>query len=300
MTDLAGRLVAERFRIDRCLAMGGMGAVYQGVDTRDGRAVAIKTLLPEWSENQEMRQRLEREARAGSFLCHPNIVNTIALGRVEDGPLALVMELVRGESVGQILDRGPLDARRALVLVRQTLQALAFAHAAGLVHRDLKPDNLMVVQAGRPEAPYDQLKVLDFGLVKLISDVAASMIGDDELTRTGVVHGTPGYMPPEQALGRALDGRADLYAVGCILFEMLTGEPPYRGDDAVQLLREHIRAPLPSLAERAGGAAWVTPALDALVTGALRKESADRFPDAAAMTAALDAAFQSIDHVPNR
>ncbi len=290
--------MAERYRIGRCLAMGGMGAVHEGVDTRDDRPVAIKTLLPEWAQHQEMSLRLEREARAGSFLRHPHIVETIALGRVADGPLALVMELVRGASVGDMLADGPLEPRRALVLARQTLQALAFAHSAGLVHRDLKPDNLMVVQAGRADAPYDQLKVLDFGLVKLISDVAAHMIGDDELTRTGVVHGTPSYMPPEQALGRAVDGRTDLYAVGCILFDMLTGEPPYRGDNGAAILRQHIRAPAPSLAERAGGAAWVTPELEALVAGALHKKPEERFADAGAMIAALDAAFRSLDHLP--
>ena len=290
----SGTLVGERWRAEAPLGAGGMSAVWRGVDTSSGRAVAIKTALAELAGDPVLARRLEREAKATSFLLHPNIVEVLALDRLIDGTVALVMELIEGVLLADALVRGALDPRRALVIARQLLDALGHAHRAGIVHRDLKPENVMLARAGRPGAEYEVVKVLDFGVVKL-HGIAAEVIGDEKLTRTGVVHGTPTYMAPEQALGRAVDGRADLYAIGVMLFEMLVGRPPFESDEPVKLLRMHVGAPPASLALATRGAAWVTPELEVLVGGALAKRPDARFADAAAMTAALDGAFLSLD-----
>jgi serine/threonine protein kinase len=290
----AGTVVADRWRAESPLGAGGMGAVWRGVDVATQRPVAIKTALAELADDAALARRLEREAKAQSFLKHPNVVEVLALDRLIDGTVALVMELVDGQSLGDALAAGPLAPRRALVIARQVLDALGHAHRTGMVHRDMKPDNVMLARAGRPGAEYEVVKLLDFGVVKL-HGIAAEVLGDEKLTRTGVVHGTPTYMAPEQALGRALDGRADLYAVGIMLFEMLIGRPPFAADEPVALLRRHIAEKPPRLAEAARGPAWATAELEALVAGALAKRASERFSDAAAMTAALDAAFLSLE-----
>jgi serine/threonine-protein kinase len=289
-------IVAGRWRAEAPLGAGGMGAVWRGVDVASGRAVAIKAALGELAGDDAFARRLEREAKAASFVQHPNVVDVLALDRLSDGTVALVMELIDGETLGAALDAGPLAPRRALVIARQILAGVGHAHRTGIVHRDLKPDNVMLARAGRADAAYEVVKLLDFGVAKLYG-IAAEVLGDEKLTRTGVVHGTPTYMAPEQALGRPLDGRADLYAIGVMIFEMLVGRPPFADCDVVKLLRKHVSAPPPALDEAAPGAAWATPEVASLVAGGLAKRPADRFADAAAMTAALDAAFLSLDRV---
>ncbi|HTJ42615.1 MAG TPA: serine/threonine-protein kinase [Kofleriaceae bacterium] len=290
----AGMLVADRYRADAPLGRGGMATVWRGVDVASGRPVAIKTTLAELAGDDAFARRLEREAKAASFLQHPHVVDVLALDRLIDGTVALVMELLDGVTLGdELYDHGPMAPRRALVLARQILDALAHAHRAGIIHRDLKPDNIMLARAGKPGAFYESAKVLDFGVVKL-HGIAAEVLGDEKLTRTGVVHGTPTYMAPEQALGRAIDGRADLYAVGVLIFEMLTGKPPFEADDAVRMLRLHVGTPPPRLADRGVTA---TPELEVLVGGALAKRPTERYADAAAMIAALDHAFLSLDRI---
>jgi len=292
----AGTVVATRYRVDTPLGAGGMGAVFRGTDTQTGRAVAIKIALDDVGGDAILARRLEREAQAASFLHHPHVVDVLALDRLIDGTVALVMELVEGRTLRDAIDAGPLAPRQALVVARQLLDALGHAHQTGIVHRDLKPENIMLARAGRPGAEYEVVKVLDFGVVKLLG-IAAEVLGDEKLTRTGLVHGTPAYMAPEQALGRVVDGRADLYAIGVILFEMLVGQPPFDDDDVVRLLRRQVSEVPPRLADAAAGP-WVTPELEVLVGGALAKRPADRFADAAAMTAALDGAFLSLDRTP--
>ncbi len=295
MALAAGTIVGGRWRAEAQLGSGGMGAVWRGVDVGTGRAVAIKTALGDFGGDDALARRLEREAKAASFLQHPNVVEVLALDRLADGTVALVMELLEGASLGEAIDRdGPLAPRRALVITRQVLDALGHAHRTGIVHRDMKPDNVMLARAGRPGAEYETVKLLDFGVVKLLG-IAAEVLGDEKLTRTGIVHGTPAYMAPEQALGRPVDGRADLYAVGVMLWEMLFGEPVFAGDDVVKILRRHVAETPPRLAVRSNGAAWATPELEALVGGALVKRPAERYADAAAMIVALDAAFLSLD-----
>jgi serine/threonine-protein kinase len=296
---LVGQVIDGRYRVTAVVGAGGVGAVYEAVHLATGRSLALKTLLPGKARAADAVARFEREARAQSLLDHPNIVEVLALGMLDDGTLYLVMELVRGEPLRALVDRGPLGPRRALVIARQVLEALAYAHARGFVHRDLKPDNVMIARVGDPGREWEQVKLVDFGLVKVIGD-AADEVGAGKLTQTGVVFGTPAYMSPEQALGRPVDGRTDLYALGIVLFEMLVGRPPFPDGDPMTLMRLHISQAPPRLADAVPGAAatWATPALEALVARALAKRPDDRFAGATAMIAALDEAFRSLDHLP--
>ena len=287
----AGRAVGA-YVVRGVLGHGGMGAVYE-VEAADGTRRAMKAALPDLLDGGHAARRLAREGNALALLEHRNIVEAVDR-LVEDGRLYLVMELVRGVSLRRLLEGGPLAPRRALVLARQMLDAVEHAHGRGVVHRDLKPENVIVAQAGPADDPYDLVKLLDFGLVKLLDD-AQALIGGARLTRSGTTFGTPTYMAPEMALGRSVDGRADLYAIGVMLFEMLTGAPPFPGRDPMVLLRAHVSTAPPRLADVAGAAPWCTPALEALVGGALVKAPADRFPGAAVMRACLDDAFVSLD-----
>jgi eukaryotic-like serine/threonine-protein kinase len=212
--------------------------------------------------------------------------------------VCLVMELVRGSALAALVDRGAVHVRRALVILRQALAALQHAHAVGVIHRDIKPANLMVARAGEAGREYDRVKLLDFGVARLVGD-AADLAGKDRLTSSGLVLGTPAYIAPEQGLGRDIDGRADLYALGVVAFELLTGRLPYRSPDPVTVVRMHAAAPIPTLAGAAHGQPWCTPELEALSRRALAKQPADRFAGAAEMLEAVDRAFASIDHLPH-
>jgi serine/threonine protein kinase len=287
LAAMVGTVLDGRYRLDEKLGQGGIGVVYRAVHLRTSRTVAVKVLLPEWAQAGGMSARFEREARAAGFLKHPNIVEVIALGRVEDGPLYLVMELCEGRSVGDALEDGRFAPRRALAVARQALEGVGFAHQHGFIHRDLKPDNLMLV--GQPGV--EVVKILDFGLVKLVG-LAAAELGEEKLTATGMVFGTPVYMAPEQALGRGVDHRADLYAIALILFEMLCGDPPFYSDESSAVLRMHLAAPRPRLAER--GLTSAPAALEAAVARALAVKADDRFQTAGEMLAALDAAAATL------
>jgi serine/threonine protein kinase len=291
-----GTIVAGRYRIEALVGEGGTGEVYAAVHLQSGRAVAVKTLRPDVPGAGDLVARFRREALATNLLDHPNIVEMLDLGH-EAGRVYMVMELVRGISLRQALDAGALGARRSLVLARQVLEGLAHAHARGLVHRDLKPENVMLVTVGDPGATFEMVKLLDFGLVKLVGDAALDL-GGDRLTRTGIVFGTPAYMAPEQALGRQVDARVDLYALGAVLFETLTGQRAFRGEDPLQLMRAQVSEPAPALTSVAGAQAWCTPPLASLVARALAKRPEDRFAGAEEMIAALDQAFTSLDHLP--
>jgi eukaryotic-like serine/threonine-protein kinase len=301
LAELVGRVVAGRYRITALLGSGGVGAVYEAEDTEAGAAgadthVALKILLPGLSDARDLAERFKREAKATQLLDHPNIVEVRDFVAEVDA-LYLVMELLRGRSLREVLEGGALQPRRALVIARQILEALAHAHAHGLVHRDLKPANVMLLEVGEGEHRHERVKLLDFGLVKLVGD-APKLLADELSTQAGMIFGTPAYISPEQALGRPVDARADLYSLATLLFEMLTGRVPFRSLDPLTTTRMHISAPIPTLASVVPGRAWCTPALEALIARALAKQPEERFADAADMIAHLDAAFVSLDHLP--
>jgi serine/threonine-protein kinase len=279
-----------KYRLIAPLGRGGMGGVWE-VEAPDGAHYALKSPASGMNPAAETTKRFAREANAVRMLDHPNLVAAVDVF-VEAGYLFLVMERVHGTTLTKVLSK-PFGARRALVLARQILDGVGHAHANGLVHRDLKPDNIMLVDMGG----WERAKIVDFGLVKLIGDAEMAM-GGGKLTTTGIVFGTPAYMSPEQALGRPVDGRADLYAVATILFEMLTGRVPFEHADPMMQMKMQVKAPPPRLDMLAKREPWCTPQLIALCEGGLAKEPDHRFPSATVMTAALDDAFTSIDHVP--
>lgn len=275
-------MIDGRYRRVRDLGRGGLGEVFEAEDTRTGKHVAIKQMLPQFRALDGAAQRFEREAQAGGFTRHPNLVDVSELGRLDDGSLYLVMELVDGLPLGKVIDGKPLAARRAIALVRNALVGLRHAHQMGLVHRDLKPDNLMVTTGPAGET----VKILDFGMVKLMG-IAESMLGSAKLTETGIVFGTPLYIAPEQAQGRPVDARADLYAMTVILFETLTGQTPFGGKDAREAMVHHVNTPPPTLFSTG---VPVPAKLEGVVAKGLKKQPKDRWADAAEMIADLDAA----------
>jgi eukaryotic-like serine/threonine-protein kinase len=272
------------------IGKGGMGGVWEVADAEDNR-YALKSPAAGMNPQAESTKRFAREANAVRMLDHPNLVSAVDVF-VEAGYLFLVMEKVVGRTLTKLMDEGPMLPRAALVLARQIIDGVGHAHAHGLVHRDLKPDNIMLVDMGG----WERAKIVDFGIVKLLGD-AESAMGGGKLTTTGLVFGTPAYMAPEQALGHPLDGRADLYSVGTILFEMLTGRVPFDNPDPMVQMRLVVKAPPPRLDVLVNGAPWLTPQLTVLVDAALSKNPEDRFPTAAIMMQALEDAFVSLDAV---
>jgi serine/threonine protein kinase len=277
------------------LGRGGMGGVWEVEDDR-GERFALKSPASGVTASQEAQKRFAREANALRLLDHPNLVAARDVF-VECGYLFLVMECVVGKTLAQVIAGQPLAPRRALVIVRQLLEGVGHAHAQGLVHRDLKPENVMLGTVASVGGEWERAKIVDFGLVKLVGDAEAAF-GGHNLTRTGMVFGTPAYMAPEQALGRHVDARADLYAIGTMLFEMLVGHVPFDDHDPMMVMKMQVKMPPPRLDEAAPHAPWATPQIVALVEGALAKDPGHRFPNAVSMIAAVDHAFSSIDHIP--
>jgi len=278
-----GRLLNGRYQIAERLGEGGAGLVYRAKDAKLGRLVAIKVLQQHTVTVPEWRRRFEREAKVLSALAHPNIVTVTDSGIDDDVPY-LVMELLQGKTLGDLITEGPLPSPRALDIARQLLRGLAFAHAKGIVHRDLKPDNVFL-QALPDQA--DHVKLLDFGMAKFLEGSGSKTIVDN-LTQEGTVFGTPSYMAPEQGRAEPVDERADVYATGVMLFELLTGRTPFSGDKFQEIARAHLSDPIPSLADARpdlSTAAFLQPVVDR----AMAKNPAARFPDAASMLAALEA-----------
>jgi serine/threonine protein kinase len=280
-----GDVVGERYRIEAVLGEGGMGIVYRVEHMHLRKAHALKVLLPEWSSMPEVVARFEREAVAAGRIESPHVAAATDFGRLPTGSFFLVMEFVDGRTLRDALDAGPLPPDRAFHVVRGIAAGLQAAHACNIVHRDMKPENVMLIERdGDP----DFVKVLDFGVAKVdgFGTVAQTGTSSVPLTRAGAVIGTPDYMSPEQALGQAVDARSDLYAVGVMLFEMLTGRCPYRGG-AVTVLGQHVTAEIPELP--ADLAASLDPRLQATLRRLLAKEPQDRFASTAELVAALDA-----------
>jgi serine/threonine protein kinase len=276
-----------RYRLLEPLGRGGMGGVWE-VEDDAGNHYALKSPASGMSPTADTMKRFAREANALRMLDHPNLVSAADVF-VEAGYLFLVMEKVVGRTLTAAMSEGPFQPRRALVVARQILEGVGHAHMHGLVHRDLKPDNIMLIDMGG----WERAKVVDFGVVKLVGD-AESAMGGGKLTTTGLVFGTPAYMAPEQALGKTVDARADLYAVATILFELLTGRVPFDHPEPMQQMRMQVKAPPPRLDMFAKGAPWCTPELVMFVDGGLAKNPEHRFASADAMIGALDLAFLSL------
>jgi eukaryotic-like serine/threonine-protein kinase len=272
---MIGRIVGS-YRLDARLGQGGMGQVYRAVHPAIGSRVAIKVLTPDAAARRDLVERFFGEARVVNHIRHPNIVGVLDLGQLDDGRPYILMELLEGASLAELLlRRGPLPLATVVDIGRQVLAGLGAAHAAGVVHRDIKPDNVFVQTGGR-------VKVLDFGIAKLEPEMSAGSTG----TRTGALLGTPCYMAPEQVACERVDAQADVYAVGALLFEALTGRPPFVGGTVYELFRQHLReAPPRPRALRPE----IPAALEEAVLRALAKLPADRPPGAAGLDALLAA-----------
>ncbi|WP_433571891.1 protein kinase domain-containing protein [Streptomyces sp. CA-251247] len=270
-----GSVAGGRYQLRDLLGEGGMASVYLAYDSALDRQVAIKTLHTELGREQSFRERFRREAQAVAKLSHPNIVSVFDTGEDElDGSLMpyIVMEYVEGRPLGSVLQAdvqqyGAMPAEKALKVTADVLAALETSHEMGLVHRDIKPGNVMMTKRG-------VVKVMDFGIARAMQSGVTSM------TQTGMVVGTPQYLSPEQALGRGVDARSDLYSVGIMLFQLLTGRLPFDADSPLAIAYAHVQEEpvAPSSINRS-----VTPAMDALVARALKKNPNERFPSAAAM-----------------
>jgi eukaryotic-like serine/threonine-protein kinase len=282
---LLGQVISGRYRVDEVIGEGGMGAVYRAENLATRSRVAIKVLHPEMLGNAEAVARFEREAVALGRVVHPNIAAARDVGRLEDGSCFLVLDYLEGEDLRAVVNRGPLPHDRALRIARQIALGLDAVHAIGIVHRDLKPENVMLVRDGG--AP-DVVKVLDFGIAKVpAAHEAGRHPGRPPLTQAGVAYGTPEYMAPEQALSGNVDARADLYALGVMLYEMLAGRRPFDAADRGELTRLVTTSPPPPLAAMVPGGV-VAPALEALTMRLLRKEASTRFNSASDVVAAID------------
>jgi len=240
-SSLLGQTLGGRYRISSLIGSGGMGAVYRAEHTQLQKTVALKVLNAQMAAHREAALRFEREAMVSARIQHPHVVSATDSGRLSDGSLYLVLEYVSGRSLRELLDaEGRLAPARAFAIGAQIADALGAAHRAEIVHRDLKPGNVMLLsQEGNP----DFVKVLDFGLARVVGEAGPA----EPLTRSGSVFGTPEYMSPEQARGEPVDHRADLYALGVILYELLAGRPPFQAPELVAVLIKHIQEPPPLL-----------------------------------------------------
>jgi serine/threonine protein kinase len=270
-----------RYEIVELLGEGSMGEVYRARDTRLGRDVAVKVLRPEFACEPERLGRFEREARAASALNHPNVVSLFDVGE-HDGSPYLVTEVLEGETLRERLDRGRLPPREALAVAIQVAAGLVAAHGKGIVHRDLKPENVFLLPDGR-------IKVLDFGLAKLFDpgDAEGGIDGGENpvVTTAGTVLGTVEYMSPEQLRGQPADHRADLHALGAVLFEMLAGRQPFHRASATETFQAILEEEPPKLA-RSG--VQVSAELEDLVRKSLQKSPEARFQSARELSTALE------------
>jgi pentapeptide MXKDX repeat protein len=228
-----GQVLDGRYRIEKLLGEGGMGEVYLATHIYIEKKVAIKLLRAEITSSSEAVKRFHQEARSSSSIGHKNIIKIEDFGKTEDGLLYLAMEFLDGDALSDIMLEGPMENSRALGIMIQTCSGLAVAHAKGIVHRDMKPENVIIV---RDEDDKEVVKILDFGIAKMTS-------GDGEgngLTKTGTIFGTPHYMSPEQAMGRNLDHHSDIYSIGVMMFELFTGSVPFKAESFMGILTQHI------------------------------------------------------------
>lgn len=280
-----GRVIGDGYEILEAIGEGAMGRVYKAHQMSLDKTVAIKVLHRHLANDPKIARRFHREARAASRLSHPNSLRIIDFGEDSDGTLYIAMEFLDGDDLLTLIEQdAPLSPARILFLMRQVLRALESAHAAGIIHRDLKPENIVVLQHGGQE----HVIVCDFGIAKI-----PEAEGGSALTVSGFVCGTPEFMAPEQARGEELDKRADIYAAGCVLYQMLTGLLPFVAESALGIITKHLtEEPIPP---RTRKPEWNIPAaLEHVCLEAMRKARGDRYPDAAAMSEALESAVERL------
>ncbi len=277
--DRIGTLLDGRYQITEVMASGAMGAVYKAERVPHGKLVAVKFLHASFANDAEFQVRFERETRVMSKLNHPNCVSVLDFGAWENSPY-LVMDYVDGTTLRAVLDAGRLPPPRALAIARQILAGLAHAHQQDVFHRDVKPANIMISEEiGHGE----RVRILDFGLARLQGNVGR------DATQTNMVVGTPNYMAPEQTVpGAALDGRADIYAVGIVLYEMIAGERPFNAEDTMQLLGMHRAAPIPRIADKLHPGIELPIGVQEILDKALAKSRDARFQTAIEFATAID------------
>jgi eukaryotic-like serine/threonine-protein kinase len=275
---VVGELIADRYELEELVGSGGMSSVYRAHDSLLERHVALKVMHEQLLSEGDHVERFRREARLAAQLSHPNIVTVIDRGEQERRQF-IVFEYVEGENLKALVEReAPLPEREAVQLALQVADGLAFAHAHGLVHRDVKPQNVLLTEDGRA-------KVTDFGIARSI-DVHHG------LTQTGTVMGTSDYISPEQARGGPVDACSDIYSLGAVLYELLTGEVPFQGGNFVSVAMRHINDPPPSVREQRPE---LSPRIDAAIRKAMAKDRDDRFPNMEAFAAELRAALAEPD-----
>jgi serine/threonine protein kinase len=274
--DRSGQVLLAKYELTRMLGKGGMGEVWEGEHQLTGRRVAVKVLSDAYLSNKKVVARFGREARAASAVQHDGIVEILDQDRTADGVPFLVMEFLAGESVGQRLKRKKqLSESEALAIMLPLLDALDAAHQAGVIHRDLKPDNVFILPGVRGE---ERIKILDFGISQKADEI------EHRLTQEGSVLGTPHYMSPEQALGRTVDARTDIFSLGVVLYEMLSGTKPFAGEAVTEILLQIVMAQPRDIAQAAFG---ITPALAKIVRRCMQKQPDDRFQSCDELRAAL-------------
>ncbi len=286
LDTFVGRTIDGKYEVLELIGEGAMGRVYEARHLALDKGIAIKVLHTHLANDPKVKKRFHREARAASRLNHPNSLHVIDFGEDDDGTLYIAMELLDGDDLLAVIEEdAPLSPRRIYELMRQVLSALDSAHHAGVVHRDLKPENVIVLESRSGE---EHVKVCDFGIAKI-----QEADGGSAITITGFVCGTPEYMAPEQARGEELDQRADLYAAGCMLYQMLTASLPFTAESALGIITKHLTAvPMPP---RERKPEWKIPrALERVCLHAMRKDRDERYPDAPSMSEALKLAVRSL------
>ena len=283
--SMIGR-VLDRYKILGKLGEGGMGEVYEVEHVRIHKRFALKLLRQEIVTNEEAVKRFEQEAKSAASIGHKNIVDITDSGEMDDGRVFLVMEKLKGTPLNELID-SPQEDQRLLNILIQTCHGLAAAHKKGIVHRDMKPENIFVVQNQGLDVP----KILDFGIAKV-----SGADGNNNLTRTGAIFGTPFYMAPEQALGQQVDHRADVYAIGVIMFEMFCGQVPFDGESFMGILTQHITTEPPNPIEVATSNQKIIPkGLDIVIKKAMSKEADDRYQSMDALVNSLVMIYRSVE-----
>jgi eukaryotic-like serine/threonine-protein kinase len=281
-----GTVVASSYRVVRTLGRGGMATVYLVKHVHMHKTFALKLLHDDAMESKDIVARFEREAVASANIEHPNVARATDFGRIPGGACFLVLEYIEGLRLRDLIDKGAMSPRRALAITRQVLSGLGAAHRLGFVHRDLKPENVMLLKTPHEG---DLAKVLDFGIARANAH-GQGVPAAPQLTLLGTIFGTPEYMPPEQARGVTVDGRADLYGVGVMLFEMIAGRRPFDGKP-MELITKHVLVTPPELTSPRGK---VPREVRTLVEKLLEKEPANRYADADAAIEAVDRALDAV------